>query len=214
MPTSTHINRPNIFPVGTPHKPVAPVMTRLKDGTRVCLRPITPKDELRIGQGIEQLSPESRYLRFFSASRSVPDFVVEQLADVDGYHHIGWGAIRTDRLDVPAIGAAHAIRSTNNPETAELAVAVLDAYHGKGLGRMLLASVFIQCEQQDIRTINVDMIEGNRAALMLIAALGAYRNGGEAGVVHYRLEIAEALATMRANAGKFQLTDILGGKDN
>ena len=48
--------------------PIAEVVvhTRLEDGRKVCLRAVRPSDERQMRGGIELLSRESRYLRFFS----------------------------------------------------------------------------------------------------------------------------------------------------
>ena len=48
------------------------IHSALSDGTRVCLRTITPDDEERIRDGIARLSAESRYLRFFSPAPALP----------------------------------------------------------------------------------------------------------------------------------------------
>ena len=42
-----------------------PITTQLNDGTPVCIRRVRKDDEQRLRDGIAQLSPQSRYLRFF-----------------------------------------------------------------------------------------------------------------------------------------------------
>jgi len=41
------------------------ITTQLNDGTPVCVRRVRKDDEQRLRDGIAQLSPQSRYLRFF-----------------------------------------------------------------------------------------------------------------------------------------------------
>jgi GNAT superfamily N-acetyltransferase len=110
---------------------------------------------------------------------------------------------------VPGIGAAHAIRSAENLQSAELAVAVLDAYHGRGLGRLLLTTVFIECERQGIFYGEVDILDGNRAALTLIALLGADKVAGVDGVAHFRIDIRHALDAIGARYLDRALSDVL-----
>jgi hypothetical protein len=72
------------------------VHTRLESGERICIRAVRPDDESRMRSGIEQLSSQSRYLRFFSGAPRLPDPVVAKLVAVDGHRHLAWGAILTD----------------------------------------------------------------------------------------------------------------------
>lgn len=168
----------------------------LKDGTHVCLRTIRPSDEDRIRAGIAEMSDRSRYLRFFSAFRDPPPAIVKRLSAVDGHDHIGWGAIRTDLEDPHAIGAAHAIRYVDSPLRGELAVALLDDYHGLGLARMLIAAVLVDCALEGIEQLEMQMIAENQAASRLVTSLGARRTPALDSVDHYQLEVAEALAVL------------------
>jgi GNAT superfamily N-acetyltransferase len=190
------------------------IETSLKDGTEVCLRTIRPSDEERLRDGIRALSDQSRYLRFFSAFREPPPDIVRKLVAVDGHDHIGWGAIRTD-LDEPlAIGAAHAIRSNEDPAKGELAVALLDDYHRLGLARMLIALVLSDCIEEDILTLEMDVIAENSAASGLVRALGADRIGGPDVVERYCLDVAQAIATLRQHRSNKGLIDIFAAREN
>jgi hypothetical protein len=42
------------------------VITTLRDGSRVAIRPIEPDDREMLAEGFGRLSPESRYRRFFT----------------------------------------------------------------------------------------------------------------------------------------------------
>jgi hypothetical protein len=67
------------------------IHSRLENGTRVCLRSIRPTDELRMREGIEQLSLQSRYLRFFSPQPMPSNAVIQRLIDADGHRHLVMG---------------------------------------------------------------------------------------------------------------------------
>ncbi len=174
------------------------VDSALNDGTRVSLRCITPADEERLRTGIATLSAESRYLRFFSPAPTLPDAVIKRLVDVDGHDHIGWGAICTDCDDWPAIGAVHAVRYDDGP-AGEFSIAVLDAFQGKGLARMLTAALLIQCLAEDLLTLEVHMLSENAAARRLVKSLGAEWTSESAGVAEYRLGVADGVASLRAD---------------
>lgn len=172
------------------------IKTRLTDGQHVNLRPIRPSDQNRIRDGILEMSDRARYLRFFSTFKEPPEGIVRRLGDVDGYTHIGWGALLMEGDDHPAMGAAHAIRARENSPNAELAVAVLDEYQGLGLARMLIAAVLAQCSQTDIKTLDIHILPENKPATTLMLSLGAKRTHALDSVYHYDLNIRDALTAL------------------
>lgn len=176
------------------------INTQLNDGTPVCIRRVRREDEVRLKDGIAQLSPQSRYLRFFSAMREAPPQVLRTLASPDGHDHIAWGALRSDLPDTPALGVVHAFRDKDDPEAAEYSVAVVDEYHGRGLARLLTAVLLLDCADEGLEQFIVHVLPENRPALALARSLGAEGVGYEAGVSMLEINIAEALAALRAEA--------------
>lgn len=174
------------------------IHTHLNDGTPVCIRRVRPEDETRLKEGIARLSAQSRYLRFFSGMREAPPQVLRVLASADGYNHIAWGALRSDLPGTPALGVVHAFRNADDPDTAEFSVAVIDDYHGRGLARLLTAVLLLDCEAEGLAHFSVHILPENRPALTLARSLGAEGVGYEAGVSVLDIDIAEALAAMRA----------------
>jgi GNAT superfamily N-acetyltransferase len=189
-------------------KPICEIETKLSDGRPVCLRTIRPSDEQRIRDGIADMSDRSRYLRFFSAFREPPETIVKRLSAVDGHDHIGWGAILLDGKDYPPIAAVHAIRSDSDAETGELAIAVLDEYQGCGLARMLIAAVLDDCEAEGIRSLEMQIMNENRAAIMLVTALGANRAPALDSVGHYVLDVRATLDRLKSDTGVPGIADI------
>ncbi len=184
------------------------IHTTLEDGTRVCIRSIRPTDEARMRQGIEQLSSQSRYLRFFSPQPMPSRAVIERLINADGHAHLAWGALHTDGSEHLAIGAVHAVRDDASSDSAEFSVAVVDAYHGLGLARMLIAVLLVNCRLEHIETLDVQILSENRAAQGLITSLGAKRCGVEYSVTEYILDTALALETLRSETDSPGLKDV------
>lgn len=174
------------------------IHTRLNDGTPVCIRRVRRADEARLRDGIARLSPQSRYLRFFSGMREAPPQVLRVLASPDGHDHLAWGALRSDLADTPALGVVHAFRDKQAPGTAEFSVAVIDEYHGRGLARLLTAVLLLDCEAEGLRQFSVHILPENRPALALARSLGAEGAGFEGGASLLQIDIAEALAALRA----------------
>lgn len=187
-----------------------PVIDRvLSDGTPVRLRPIGPGDEALMRAAIGQLSPESRYWRFFS-SRPVPsDAVIRQLLDADGHHHIAWGATLANGNNAPAIGAVHVFRSTDDSTTGELSFVIADAWHGTGLVRMLLTALLDQCEHEGIQSLEIQVLRENRTALRLVHFLGSRLTSIQSGVATYA--VATRVALERLGAPRDAIADVEAG---
>ena len=189
--------------------PICEIETSLSDGRPVCLRTIRPSDEARIRDGIREMSDRSRYLRFFSAFREPPESVVKQLGAVDGHDHIAWGAILLDGQDYPPIGAARAIRSKTNAATGELAIAVLDDYHGQGLARMLIAAVLVECSHEDLPVLDIQILGENQVAANLMVSIGAQQMHGTGSVRYYQLDVAKALDKLAHSGQPAGVNDVL-----
>lgn len=195
-----------------PELPCA-IVTELRSGMQVCLRPLHPSDQDRIERGIMELSDRSRYLRFFSSFKIAPASVVEKLSAVDGVNHIAWGVVNLDGDDHPAIAAAHAIRNSDDPTTGEFAIAVLDDYHGKGVSRVLIAALFANCVEQGLRKLDIAVMRENTKAARLIAALGAEMTQSEGAVANYSLDLERALDALQAMEKPTGLRDIFAAFD-
>jgi ribosomal protein S18 acetylase RimI-like enzyme len=185
------------------------VHSALNDGTAVCLRTITPDDAPLIRDGIAKLSAESRYLRFFSPAPVLPDAVVHRLADVDGHDHIAWGAICSECPGRPPIGAVHAVRHRHDGPVGEFSVAVLDEFQGRGLARMMTAALLVHCRVEGLGGLDVHILSENAAARRLVKSLGAGWAGESVGVAEYRLDVAAAIAALRADTGAPGVQDVL-----
>jgi len=110
----------------------------LNDGTRALVRPIRPEDKEKLLEGLERLSPRSRYLRFMRPVRDLTERELAFLTEVDYHDHYAWAAVALDLPDQPALGIARYVRDPCDPVVAEAAVAVVDEFQGRGLGKILL----------------------------------------------------------------------------
>ena len=184
------------------------IHSQLEDGTRVCIRSIMPADEPLMREGIEQLSMESRYLRFFSGQPMPPDRVIRRLVDADGSRHIAWGAILTDNDLHPAIGAVHAVRPGEDIHSAEFSIAIIDSHQGLGLARMLIAVLLVNCHLAAIASLDVQILSENQAARRLVMSLGAERHTSQYSVTEYTIDVPAALETLRNGQDTRGLRDI------
>jgi GNAT superfamily N-acetyltransferase len=146
---------------------------RLRDGTRVRIRPIGPADRARLAAGFEKLSRESRYHRFFTAMPELPERMLDRLVATDGWKHVALGAeVATDDPALAeGLGVARFIRLDDAPDMAEVAVAVIDEKQGLGLGTLLLKALVEAARERGIRRFRAIMQSDNAAARALVAEL-------------------------------------------
>jgi len=117
---------------------------RLADGTGVRLDLIGPADRDDLLAGFADLSRRSRYLRFFSAMPRLHEALLASLLDTDPHRHVAIGArvIGPDGIiEGRIVGVARYFVPAGEHDVVEPAVAVIDALHGLGLGRVLLKAL-------------------------------------------------------------------------
>lgn len=163
---------------------------RLRDGTPVEVRPIRPDDRQALADGLEQLSPESRYRRFFSPVARLTDAQLTYLTEVDHHDHEALVAVEpgTER----GIGVARFIRSDSDPELAEFAVAVADDWHERGVGTALIHRLTQRAREEGITRFTGTILEENRPMLDLVEELGDVRvRDRAAGAVEIEVDLPE-----------------------
>ncbi|PIE17082.1 MAG: hypothetical protein CSA66_06840 [Proteobacteria bacterium] len=147
----------------------------LADGTEVLLRLLRPDDKGRILDGLERMSPESRYRRFFAVRDSLSERELAYLTEIDQETHFALAAGRRDleaRGDVHAgLGVGRFICDRDAPSRAEVAVAVVDDMHGQGLGRILFKRVVAAAAERGVETIHVSVLGTNDAMLGLLRSV-------------------------------------------
>jgi acetyltransferase len=153
----------------------------LADGTRLRLRPMRPEDAELEQQFFDSLSERSRYQRFMQELRRLPENLLARFTQLDYDRELALVALHDGRF--VAVG-----RYAPNPdgETAEFALAVGDAWQGKGLGRGLLERLCRTARAAGYRALYGHILGDNRQMLDLAARLGfheASRGGGEVTVV-------------------------------
>jgi RimJ/RimL family protein N-acetyltransferase len=142
----------------------------LRDGTRVRMRPIRPDDEPRLVELYDHLSQDSRYQRFFSAMRRLPPDWAHFLANVD---HVRRFALVVEAPGDPeTVIAVARYEPTGEPDCAEVAFAVQDAWQNRGLGTVLFRELLAAAKGNGITRFCAWVLGDNRRMLDLIARLG------------------------------------------
>lgn len=149
-----------------------PLVT-LKDGGRAILRPLTPADKPRVKEAFRRLSRESRYSRFFTPLEVLDGRLLDQLTTADGVDHVVWAAMNADQSDDPGMGAASFWRAKDAPTEAEFSVTVADEHQGRGIGTLLLATLWILARRVGIERFRLIALSENFPVLHWMETLGA-----------------------------------------
>jgi GNAT superfamily N-acetyltransferase len=179
----TRSRRPKITP--------APVRTAtvLCDASAVVIRPVQRTDAGRLADGFSRMSNESRRMRFLLPKKALSAAELRYLTDIDHHDHEALGALDPD--DGRGVGIARYVRHRDNPDAAEVAVAVIDEWHRRGLGTLLLARISERARDEGIRRFTGLVSADNVAMIALLHRFGAAitRINSEAGTYEFELSL-------------------------
>ena len=147
----------------------------LPSGLCVLFRLITPNDKEPLVRGLGRLSPQSRYLRFFTNKRQFIAVELSYLIEVDGENHFAIVAMRVlpDGSE-DGVGIARVVRLRDDPTVAEAAVAVIDEVQRRGLGRALFVRLAAAAYERGIRRIHSEILAENKAIRAIIHQLAPH----------------------------------------
>lgn len=151
--------------VRTTEAPFLPYATAtLADGRQVLVRPMNPGDFEAERAFITALSPRARRFRFQEQLGEPSPELVARLVDVDHANDEAFVALDGDGPDAAIVGVSrYAVGS--DPEACEIAVTVLDAWQGQGLGSALLARLIEAARARGLkRMVSLDFAENQEMA--------------------------------------------------
>ena len=150
-----------------------PLKTKLRDGTRILIRPLQLEDRADLVRGFEKLSLGSRRFRFLSPIRKLSEYQLRSLIDVDNLNHVALGVKDIGRRGKPGIAVARFVRLEAEPQTAEFAITVIDEYQNRGLGTMLLEILMRVARDHGIEVLRGFLLDDNLAIIRLLERFGA-----------------------------------------
>lgn len=137
---------------------------RRVDAAPITIRSLRRDEDDLLDDVVARMSPRSRYLRFHSPVQALDDRMRRVLLDVDGRDHV---ALVAEADDGTPIGIARMIRDRQARGEAEVAFAVVDAWHRRGVGRRLLTALVDRAPDLGIYRLHAHVLAGNDAALGL-----------------------------------------------
>jgi len=143
----------------------------LRDGTRLHLRPIRPEDAELERAFVDGLSEQTRYFRFFYHLHQLSPAMLARFTQVDYDRELALVAIDETGGAPAIVGVA---RYTKNPdrESAEFAVVVADAWHGRGVGHVLMTRLIESARQRGLARLEGTVLRANANMLRFTESLG------------------------------------------
>jgi GNAT superfamily N-acetyltransferase len=167
--------------------------TLLPSGIRVKVRPVLPEDKEVLVEGMRRMSPESRYRRFMTSTSRLTKKQLIYLTEIDYHDHFAAVAFTIDEPGAPAVGVARYVRTKDEPEVAEAAVAVIDAYHGRGIGSFLLQVIGAVAISNGIRRFRGYVLSANDPARDVVVRLGAEIRPAGSGLLMADVDLANRM---------------------
>jgi GNAT superfamily N-acetyltransferase len=137
------------------------------------LRSIGPEDKPLVKRFYGELSDRSRRLRFLVPTSEISDEDLEYLTDVDHRRHEAVVALDDGRM----IGVARYVRTPGDPESAEVAVVVVDDRQNQGVGKALLDELTERARENGIARYTAIVSQDNDIVLNALERAGAETTG-------------------------------------
>ena len=149
---------------------IFPRNDKLKDGTPIVIRLIRPDDKEALKSAFNELSPHSNFCRFLTPVASLSKAQLKYLTETDNKNHL---ALCVHNLDFTGIAVARYIKIKDEPNTAEIAITILDDYQNKGLGTKLLRFLIEAATENGIKKFIGFVLEENRVMIKILEKFGA-----------------------------------------
>jgi acyl-CoA synthetase (NDP forming)/GNAT superfamily N-acetyltransferase len=146
---------------------VAATFALLTDGGTVEVRPARAQDFEAVRAMHAAMSPDNMYLRFFSMSPAAAEQEARRTCREPDDEHAALLAWQGDRL----VGVG-AYELAGKSGVAEVAFAVSDDMHGRGIASVLLEHLVWQARQHGLRAFTAETLAENSAMLRIFADVG------------------------------------------
>jgi acyl-CoA synthetase (NDP forming)/GNAT superfamily N-acetyltransferase len=163
----------------------ASVYALLADGTTIEIRPATPGDLTMVRLMHEAMSPDNAYLRFFGLSKLSAEKEAARVCRPPAPDHAAILAFKGRDL----VGVA-SYEITGRDGAAEIAFAVPDDMHGRGVGTLLLEHLVSAASRRGIRTFVAPVLAENTEMLKVLADAGLRaRRQAEDGLLEFACDL-------------------------
>jgi len=145
------------------------VYALLADGTTVQIRPAMAADFEAVKAMHDAMAPGNAYLRFFSLSRSAAEQEARRLTRDPGPDHAALLALYGTKV----VGvASYEVVKSSGGKSAEIAFAVADTMHHRGIATLLLEHLVSLARGQQIESFVAETLSENTSMLRVFSDAG------------------------------------------
>ena len=144
---------------------------RLRDGSRVTIRPIRPEDARMEQLFVRGLSEEARYLRFMQALDELTPEMLARFTQIDYDREMAFVATTGHGSEQIETGVARYVINAGDT-SCEFAIVVADAWRGRGLATALMHALMTEARGKSITRIESEVLSTNTSMLRLAKRLG------------------------------------------
>jgi acetyltransferase len=144
---------------------------RLFDGRTVTLRPIRPDDADRIREFLNELSEESRYMRFQKWVYAPSDKVIRFLTEIDYDRHMALVCTLPHNGREVIVGEARYVSDLPG-RICELGIVIADACHSSGVAGLLMDALIREAQKRGFARMEGFVLSRNAEMLRFVRALG------------------------------------------
>jgi acetate---CoA ligase (ADP-forming) len=172
----------------------------LRDGSSIHLRAIRADDKDRLQAHFHALGFDSVRFRFLGAKKDLTPADLRYFTELDFSRHVGLVALRRHEGQEEFIGVGRYIGAEDDHRRAEFALAVADAWQGRGVGTLLMEHLARLAAADGIERFEAEILATNRKMFDVVVALGFRTDENcRAGVVHAWFPIEPTPETVRAS---------------
>ena len=182
----------------------------LADGATIEIRPAGRSDLDPVLLFHQAMSPDNLYLRFFSLSKRAAEQEAQRVCRPAGPDHAALLALLNDEV----VGVA-SYEPTGRPGAAEVAFAVADQMHGRGVATLLLEHLVSVARARGVACLTAETLPENSAMLRVFADVGlSVQRRMADGVVELTMLVPRGVALTEASpyldavAGREQRADV------
>jgi acetyltransferase len=143
--------------------------TKLRDGTKILVRPVRPEDEPLYGPFFAAVTPEDLRLRFFAPVKEFGHTFIARFTQIDYARAMAF--IATEESSGKMLGVVR-VHADANYERGEFAILIRSDLKGRGLGYLLMQLIIEYARSEGLTAIEGQVLSENAAMLTMCRELG------------------------------------------
>src|SRR5258708_2598681 len=138
----------------------------LSDGSQIEIRALRREDEADMLAAVGKTSAQSLQRRFFAMKRHFSDKERTFFMDIDFKNHVALVALAEEASKIIVGGGRYIVFE---PGRAEMAFVVVDAWHGRGVGSILMRHLVKIASDAGLQELTAEVLPENSAMLKIFA---------------------------------------------